>query len=248
MKRMRIAVSAITTEGQVKKVNEDSLTYKIIEIDNEYYGVFAVADGVGGCKRGDVASNLAIRNIEEWWENNFRRNIDNIEIIIDSLIESFKKSNNELIALAENYGGKIATTLSVLIIYKGIFYIVHIGDSRVYRYRGLFNGVLSQLTRDDSCIIEKNLNGNIIKKAVLTQCLGNKEQCRPFCKSEALQKNDIFLLCSDGIYKTIKATELRTIIRRGKYDIKELCEDLVKTAMDKGERDNITAMVIKIVK
>ena len=246
MKKLKLCVSGITDVGAIKNVNQDSFVYKVVDAGECFAGIFAVADGVGGLEKGEVASSMAISNINRWWENEFKNHYHDQEYLIRTLIDCFKNTNTEIINMAKRNEIKAATTLTVLFIYKNNYFIVHIGDSRIYKINGLFNRKIDQITQDHSCIIDKQINGRTIKKSVLTECLGNKEQCNHFCAMSPIKKNDIFIVCSDGIYKTMADNKILDLINQNKNNIQNVCQSLVDTVKLNGETDNISVIAIKV--
>ena len=247
MKLLKIEAAGVTDVGNVKAVNEDGFVYKIVNAETSYAGFFAVADGVGGAVKGEVASSTAIAYINRWWEEDFKTYFHDETLMIQSLISTFQQINEQLLHLSANSNYKIATTLSVLVVHKNKFYIVHTGDSRIYKYSGLINEKLIQLTQDQSCYINKNIEGKLIKKSVLTECLGYKSVCNHFCNSGEIKKNDIFLLCSDGIYKTIPDIHIGKLLKANRANLNVICQSLIDRAKQNGETDNITAIALKII-
>jgi protein phosphatase len=247
MKLLKMEASGVTDEGTTKEINEDGFFYKIVDAGTSYAGVFAVADGVGGGIKGEVASATAIAQINKWWEEDFKRNFNDKTQMIQSLIFAFQHINEQLLRLSENSPYKIATTLSVLVLYQNQYFIVHTGDSRIYKYGGLLTGKLVQLTQDQSCFVNKNSNGRTLKKSVLTECLGYKNSCNHFCASGEIKKNNLFFLCSDGVYKTIPDTRIREMIHTAKANLEAMCRSFIDCAEQNGETDNITAIAVKIV-
>jgi|LSQX01.2.fsa_nt_gb protein phosphatase len=247
MKKLRIEVSGITDVGIEKKVNEDSFFYKVVDAGTCYAGIFAVADGVGGLEKGEVASRKAISDINKWWENDFKNNFNNKEYLIQSLISTINETNLELISIARNNSIRTATTIVVLIIWNNNWLVLNVGDSRVYRINGLFSNKINQLTQDHSCMINKEIDGRIIRKNVLTECIGNRERINHYCNLDTIKRNDIFIICSDGIYKTITDRELADITKTNKDSMDRLCNSLVETAKQKGESDNISVIAVRLV-
>lgn len=248
MKKYKFQVAGISDVGTVKKVNEDGFVYKVIDAGEHFSGIFAVADGVGGLEKGDVASSIAISNINKWWENEFKKYYNDRENLVKSLITTLNITNKELITFATNQSIRMATTLSVLFIHKDDGIIVHIGDSRIYKSNpGTFSTKIEQLTQDHSCYVNKSINGRIVKKSVLTECLGNKDIINHFCVMNPVKKGDIYILGSDGIYKTMTEAKLAEVVKRNKSNMQELCENLVDTVKTNGEKDNISVIAIKVV-
>lgn len=246
MKKLNFEVFGITDVGIKKEINQDSFVYKVVEAGDFCCGIFAVADGVGGLLKGEVASSIAISCINKWWENNFKNNFENYEYLVSSLIQAVKEANNQILKFAESKSIKMATTLSVMFLYKDSYFIIHIGDSRIYKINNSFSAKIIQLTEDHSTTVEKIQNGQTVKRSVLTQYLGNKQEVEYSCYTEKIKKNDYFLLCSDGIYKTQSNEIISKIFKENIKDIKQICTSLVNNAKNNDEKDNISAIVIKI--
>lgn len=241
---LKISSFGISDIGMVKNVNQDSFVYKIVDAGNAYAGLFAVADGVGGLKDGEVSSAIAISNLNKWWAYDFKAFYNETDKLISSLVECFTKSNLEIMDYSKSKKIRTATTLSVLLIHKNMYYIVHIGDSRVYK----LTKRIEKLTIDHSCYVDKILNGKTYKQSALTQCLGNRAEINCFCDSGEISKNDIFMLCSDGVCKTIEDNEILNIVREEKSDLGKACQIVINEAKQRGETDNITLILAKISK
>ncbi|NLM34552.1 MAG: serine/threonine-protein phosphatase [Clostridiales bacterium] len=244
MRKLKIEAAGITDIGIAKKVNQDSFLYKITDIGESYAGIFAVADGVGGLDFGEVASTLAISNLNSWWEQDFKSNIDKPINIINSLIFTFKKSNKEILQYSLLNGIRTATTLSVLLIYNNYYYVIHTGDSRIYK----IDSKIQCLTKDYCCYVNKIVNGVTYRRSLLTACLGAKEELDYFCASDQISKNDLFIICSDGVYKTISDKDILKLIKKNKRDLKLSCETLINEAKLRGEKDNITMIACRIIR
>lgn len=247
MKNPKIEVFGITDAGTVKEINEDSFVYKVVNAGENMAGIFAVADGVGGLQKGDIASKTAISILNKWWEEVFKNHYKDREYLVKSLIRVPEIINTELMDMINKDGIKMATTFSVMLIYKKEAFIVHVGDSRIYKVqKGLFKPSIRQLTQDHSTFVNKEVDGKIFRKNVLTECLGNKEKFNYFSYAEELSPNDLYLLCSDGIYKTQEMQEIKEVIVKSRYQVKIICEELVQRAKGKKERDNISVIAVRI--
>ncbi len=244
---LKFDVFGITDIGTTKAVNQDCFTYRVVDVDNEYSGVFAVADGVGGLDSGEIASSIAIYNVNEWWENEFKSHYDDYSYIVKSLIDCMHQSNIDIIEESKANNIRSASTLSILLLYKNLFTIVHTGDSRIYRVRGTLIPKMELLTQDQSCLVQRNINGQIVMKSVLTECLGNREMLNHYCNNGEYKKNDIFILGSDGICKKNTDSEILSIVRANRNNMQQLSNTMVNTVKSKGETDNITSISIKII-
>jgi len=244
MGTLKISAVGISDVGTLKHVNQDSFVYKIVEADNSYAGLFAVADGVGGLDDGEISSAIAISNLNKWWDRDFRNLYNDTEKLISSLIQCFNISNAQIMDYSKFKNVKTATTLSVLLIHKNNYYIVHIGDSRIYK----ITRSIKMLTIDHSCLIDKIINRKVYRKSVLTECLGDKVEINYYYSSGKISKNDIFIVCSDGINKTITDDEILKIVKKQKSNLDIACKSIIDEAKGRGETDNITLILAKISK
>lgn len=230
----------LTEVGKVKKVNQDAVFCKHDIIDGHFIGVFAIADGVGGLSEGEVASSIAITSIEHWWDSILPEVIGKIEKVKYTLKKSFRSANHEILEKSSEKDVRMATTLSALLIYDDYYYVVHIGDSRIY----IMNKNHERLTSDHSCVIDKIIDGVTFKKNVLTQCLGYKNDIDIQDVTGKIHKKDIFMVCSDGIYKRLTDDAIFKIIKRKRNNLEKCCRTLIEQAMSRGETDNISVILI----
>jgi PPM family protein phosphatase len=229
--------SYYTNKGKMRNNNEDNYLIKI-----EPFTVLAVADGMGGHNAGEVASKLAIDNINNYY---FDKNYDFIEQINKVFIETNKlilKSGETNVSYKD-----MGTTLSIGIIYDKILFIGHVGDSRIYLYR---EGILEQLTTDHSLVnklierkkISANDAFNHPQRHILTQALGTNIELDIETKAINLNNNDILLFCTDGLSDMLRNEEIKLILNM-KKDINVLSRELGESAMNKGGHDNITLIL-----
>ena len=255
MKKFKITVGSKTDIGNVKQVNQDALLCKIGSMNNNEFGLFVVCDGLGGLEYGEVASKKTTEYFEEWWNTNIKTILqtnDSEKLIRESLEDVLIKSNREIIQLSNEINSKIGTTASVLFILNKNYYIVHIGDSRIYE----INKDMIQLTEDHSQyeMLKKQGIKNLqnVKKNVLTQCIGVNDKLDIFYKKGKLSKSTNFLICSDGLHnKMDKQSVINKFNNKNSKnfrtkDLQEICENLIDEVKEKKERDNITAISINV--
>lgn len=129
-------IGMATHRGTIKKSNEDSHFYTIYKSDNgTEIALFIVADGMGGYEAGDVASEMAIEVVKDWWEKRISKVIRKKDVITQCLREIKKvidQINDEIIRISDHRSIKMGTTISILFLYQGEYGIIHIGDSRIY--------------------------------------------------------------------------------------------------------------------
>lgn len=234
---MKLFGYGISDVGRVKQVNQDSLFCAVS--DDGKNGIFAVADGVGGLKFGEVASAKATEHIKKWWQKfSMSGFAQTNEEIADSLSELIFAVNNDIYAFNAENQTKSATTLSLLLLHGEYYCIAHVGDSRVYACVRSKKKIY-QLTTDHSKDIVVEHNGRKMIKSALTDGIGYKKSIRCDlyfgCLNYAVSG---FLVCSDGVYKRQNEQQIADILFA---DEPNACNNLILGAKQAGESDNITA-------
>lgn len=241
--------------GKVRDLDEDSIL--VIRIGSVYSSMqqeralFILADGMGGHNAGEVASSLAVRKIAEYLFPTLISLADvDWFLALRSGTEEANKSVLDYNIKNPEFQG-MGTTLVVAILIDRKLYVGNIGDSRLY----LINGnrkEIRQITKDHSFVQKLVDNGKITKeearfhpqKSIITGAIG----CFPEVEVDTfeldLEKDDIILLCCDGLTDVVNDDEIKEIVFRNK-DIQKACDELIKTANDKGGPDNISVILAK---
>lgn len=257
MDKKTFKIGVLSDRGTVKERNQDSILVLIGENRSGEFGLFAVADGMGGHAAGDAASGIAMSVLKHWWDCIFLAIISNdtdaklLNHVRDSLYEAVLKANEDIIKYGVSIGQRIGTTLSLLLIYEREYRIIHIGDSRIYR----INKILMQLTEDHSWVAGQVLQGILTKEEarkhprrnVLTKCLGMEEKIDLFEKNGTIESQDIFVLSSDGFYSKLEDHEVLSLLAgcsAGTCDLQHATEALFEIVKDRGEADNISAIFV----
>lgn len=231
--------------GMVREMNQDNY---FISDPNDEIKLYIVADGMGGYKGGEIASALAIESAKSYIKNNFddtNKDKDRILDLIKNAIEYANMVVYERSKEVEELNG-MGTTMDVVIIQSGKLYIGHVGDSRVYRLRKDF---FRKLTTDHSYVEQLVKQGNITKeeaynhpkKNMLTKALGCTAFVEPDVMVKGFQKDDVLLMCTDGLTNMVREEKICEII---KENPESACETLVNKANENGGQDNITAVII----
>ena len=245
-----------TDVGKVRKNNEDNFylnrNYKRVPEDLTYAkkdmiysgGVFAVCDGMGGEEHGEKASLLAVETLKEFEENDVNKTID----------EYINMANKKICNLiTENNGARSGTTIALIYIKDGYANCCNIGDSRIYLIR---NKKIRQLSEDHTRCMQMVKMGILTKKQamhhrdrhILTQYIGifPDELIIQAYKSKPIkiQSNDIFLICSDGLTDMLSDDEIVCVFNTD-MPAKVYADSLIKAALEKGGKDNVTVGVIK---
>jgi protein phosphatase len=225
-----------TDVGRQRSVNEDALV--------EAPPFFAVADGMGGAKAGEVASAMAAES--------FAGEADSGEPAETQLSRILREANRRIydLAVSDDSHRGMGTTLTAAKVTGDDVSLGHVGDSRAYRLRG---GELEQLTRDHSLVAELERSGQITPEAaehhpqrsIITRALGPEPDVQVDTYTVAGRAGDVFLLCSDGLTSMISDDELASILRSaGSLD--EAADSLVRAANQSGGKDNITVVLFRL--
>lgn len=231
--------------GKSRQLNQD---YYYIPSPEEEIKLYILADGMGGYKGGEIASSLATESVRQYIHNNFsetEKQKDGIlKLIKDAIIYANMVVYEKSKEIKELEG--MGTTLEVCLIYNRKAYIGHIGDSRIYRIR---KGVMRRLTKDHSYVQQLVEDGKITreeandhpKKNMLIKALGCTPYVEPDIRARNIEKEDILVICSDGLTNMVKEEEIHKIIEENP---KTAAENLVKKANEFGGYDNITVVII----
>ena len=232
-----VEYSAITNCGKIRKENQDRIYLNDISVKPDENGnfaksgiiesdsnvIFAVFDGMGGEERGSEASQIAV------------------DYVSDQSAESFEEMCFEINDLICDYMQKhsvkrMGTTAAILEIGEKEINICNVGDSGIFRISNLEIGIISE----EHAI-------NVGKKRVLTQHLGIPEDeliIEPFTETTRYNRNDIFLLCSDGLTDMVDEVRIADIILEN--PISQAAKLLFEDAMANGGKDNISIIVCKL--
>lgn len=235
---------AKTDIGKAREINQD---YYYISTTGKL-NLYILADGMGGYNGGEVASKLAIDSVKKYIENNFEKEKETKESILNLIKSAIEYAN--IIVYEKSKEVKelegMGTTLDVCLIYNNKIFIGHVGDSRIYRIR---QNVMRKLTKDHSYVQKLIEDGTITreeamthpKKNMLMKALG----CTPYVEPDVRARNyiagDILIMCSDGLTNMVKEEEIyKTVIE----DAVEAPKKLIEQANKLGGYDNITVITI----
>jgi protein phosphatase len=234
---LRIIEQAGRTDvGRQRSANEDSLVVRP--------PLFAVADGMGGAKAGEVASAVAVEAVEAAKESG--------EPAEAQLAGIAREANRRIydLAVADESRRGMGTTLTLAKLHGDEVSLAHVGDSRAYRMR---SGELEQLTRDHSLVAELERSGQITPEAaehhpqrsIITRALGPEPDVEVDTYTLTGRDDDLFLICSDGLTSMISDDEVGSILRSaGSLD--EAADALVRAANQSGGKDNITVILFRL--
>lgn len=256
---VKLEAAALTDCGQRRKLNEDAVFQRTVQIDTgESIGLYIVCDGLGGHQAGDVASRLAVETAANELDHIFSLSnpADCPQNFLFQQIEAaIKKANAAIRDYAEADSEQVfcpGTTMTLALIYNDWVYIANVGDSRAYIWR---SEQITQITQDHSLVAQMARLGIIDeaeiwghpKSNILSRAVGVDEQVNIDLFEWELQPGDKLLLCSDGLWKAFPDVErlarLFTVFRMSAMD---LCELLVSEAKWRDGSDNISAVVVDV--
>ena len=222
--------------GRQRSINEDDLVVRA--------PFFAVADGMGGAKAGEVASALAAGAFE-----GERRSREAPEAQLSRILREANRRIYELAISDDSHRG-MGTTLTAAIVGGDEVSIGHVGDSRAYLLR---DGQLEQLTRDHSLVAELERSGQISPEAaehhpqrsIITRALGPEPDVEVDTYTLAARDGDVILISSDGLTSMISDDEVSSILRAGET-LDEAADALVRAANQSGGKDNITVVLFRL--
>jgi PPM family protein phosphatase len=220
--------------GRRRRRNEDSFVVAP--------PLFAVADGMGGARAGDIASRLAAATVRE--EQGGR--IDVAELIREANRRVFERARDD--ASASGMG----TTMTVALVEGDQVTIGHVGDSRAYRLR---DNALEQLTEDHSLVAELVRSGKLSpeeaethpQRSMITRVLGTDPDVDADTFTVEAHPGDVFLLCSDGLTTMVEENHIVDVVNRHRGDLERAAKQLISDANRSGGEDNVTVVFFEIV-
>lgn len=223
----------------VKRVNNEDVFAFLLE-----YGFFALADGMGGHKAGEIAAKEAISYVcssikEILIQSNSESKIEQLSYHLKKLYENANDWIYRLSKTNENLTG-MGTTLCSALFLKNKILFSHIGDSRIYCLR---DSTLHLITKDHSVMVPIKNKPTKTRK-ILTQVIGTAKLVNPQIGLFEQQEHDLFLICSDGLTDYVKKGYIE-IILKSQFTIEKKANLLIETAKNQGSTDNITVLLIQ---
>lgn len=256
---MKFQIAYFTDTGIEKQDNQDSFAVFEAETARGNLLMAILCDGMGGLEKGEVASATLVRVFEQWFRETFPGMLffDNPLLEIRYSWERLIKTQNQNIA---EYGRKCriqlgSTLTAILFMENGEYLIGHVGDSRVYLIR---ENELEILTKDQTVVANEVRQGKLTptqaaadpRRNVLLQCIGASKVVNPDFVTGQAVRGECYMLCSDGFRHEVSEAEIREALSpessRDENIMREHIKDLVRKSMERGERDNISAVLLKL--
>lgn len=236
-------VYARSDVGLLRPNNED--TFLVKDKDNVY--VFLVCDGMGGHKKGEVASQMA-RDFVSNYDFSLEGKTD--DEILDELKNVVNKANINIYLKGKNDEtmSGMGTTFSLAIYYKDKIYFAHVGDSRIY----VLKDSLIMISKDHTLINELAEQGIVVDlkersdlKNYITQALGSSSIIDPKIGCYDAKEAKKIFICSDGVTSYFEDSEIEKMVKEDKSP-QEIVDKIVESALKCGGKDNITCLVAEI--
>lgn len=231
--------SAATHCGAVRNMNEDAF------LNRNNDGLWAVADGMGGHEAGEVASEMITASLGR--VDVSQPLPDVVDAIEDTLLEVHHKIRTYSRTHCE--GRTMGSTVVSLFLRESVGVCLWAGDSRLYRYR---DHTLQSISDDHSQVNEMLARGMITAQEainhpasnVITRAVGASETLYIDVTLVELQPNDIYLLCSDGLYGALEEPVIASLLAGG--DVEAATQALIEHSLQAGARDNVTVIAVKV--
>jgi PPM family protein phosphatase len=231
--------AALSHPGRRRRHNEDAY---VVEPP-----LFAVADGMGGAKAGEVASGLAAAAVQESGSDG-----QSGEARVEALIS---EANRRVFMRAseDREASGMGTTMTVALVEDDRVAFGHVGDSRAYLIR---DGQLEQLTDDHSLVAELVRSGKLTpeeaethpQRSVITRALGTEADVDVDTFSVPVEPGDVFLICSDGLTSMVDDQTILDAVEKNRGNLKEAAKALVSAANRGGGEDNITVVFFEVAR
>ena len=231
--------------GKCREINQDYIFVSEEPIGN-LPNLFLVADGMGGHKAGDLASEYTVAEVLEAVSKSMQT------IPYQILKGAFQYANQKLLEKAgesDSYTG-MGTTLVAATVKNDAVYVVNVGDSRLYK----IGDKIEQITEDHSLVEEMVRMGEISKeqarnhpdKNIITKAMGVSDTVEPDYFDTDLQKGECLLMCSDGLTNMVSDRQIKEIVEL-RTDLESCAKELIRAANQNGGRDNIAVVLIERV-
>ena len=250
-------LTAVHTDAGIRKsTNQDSALIETAATDYGQILLGVVCDGMGGLAKGEVASAMLVKAFSRWFHQEFPRLLYS-GLEANTLRESWTNLILEQNQKISNYGlgcnVSLGTTLAALLLVDNIYYIINVGDSRVYYIKDGFH----QMTLDQTYVQREMDLGRMTqeeakthpRRNVLLQCVGASSVIEPDFYVGEYQRDSLFMMCSDGFRHVITPEEfhekMKPELMVTEEKMKETAVYFTELNKGRGEDDNISVVLIR---
>lgn len=253
---MRFIATADTDIGISKDTNQDSVLIKHAKVEGEEILLAVICDGMGGLQKGELASATVIRAFSQWFDNELPYALENIDLQVIGAQWALllKQLNAQILEYSsDNKIVGVGTTFSGILFVGNQYVIGHVGDTRIYH----IGSSLSQLTTDQTFVAREVSKGTMTpeqaktdkRRNLLLQCVGASKVVEPQIMLGNTEKG-AYMLCSDGFRHEITEAEiyesLNPVNLMNKDAMHNNAKYLIEQVKSRGERDNISVLLVKV--
>ena len=252
---MHYMATADTDIGIKKQTNQDSILIKHGQYEKGEILLAVICDGMGGLKKGEVASATVVKAFSEWFDSELPFELKNLDmrIIGDKWALLLKDLNVKIAEFGQQDGIRLGTTFTGILFVDDQYLAVHVGDTRLYQ----LDSKLKQLTTDHTFVAREIKRGNLTieqakqdkRRNMLLQCVGASEQIEPEILTGEVQSG-AYMLCSDGFRHVISESEiyesLNPINLINKKAMHSNVKYLIEQVKKRNEKDNISVVLVKV--
>ena len=241
----------MTDIGNGRPSNQDAYLIKKGKHEGKQCLLAAVCDGMGGLRRGEIASRYIIELLKQWFDEVLpglirKKKIDRIQ---KDLIGLIKKSNENLLLMSEDTDETMGSTLTLLFVLGEQFFVLNVGDSRAY----WFEQGRKYVTTDHTLAQLEVKAGHMTREQarrdprrhILIQCVGVTKDIKIDCYRGRIEPGMEFLLCTDGFYGRLEEEEIYHV-DSDQNEMRMWVEDCFRKVKERGELDNLSCILIKV--
>lgn len=251
-----VFLDAVETDvGIAKTTNQDSACITVAQTPYGQIAMAMICDGMGGLEKGELASATVIRAFLDWFFQELPDQMADFrwDAVQTAWTHQIKTLNRTISDYGKFYGFSLGTTVTAMLLFQDTYMIAHVGDSRAY---ALQTNIL-QLTEDHSVVGREVRRGTMTaqqaerdpRRNVLLQCVGASKTVSPQVLQGQIQAGTNYLLCSDGFRHVISPEELLEQLGPtavcSPEQMRAGLRRLINLAMSRGEKDNISALLIR---
>lgn len=254
---MEYLTASYTDIGIRKKTNQDSMLILHAESSGHKILFTSVCDGMGGLAKGELASATMVRALSAWFSERFPVLLakgfspDDIWDEWEKLVEY---TNRAITNYAADNRTSLGTTCTALLLLDNLFYLMNVGDSRIYR----LSDNIYQLTKDQT-VVQREIDAGRMtyeqalmdpNRSVLLQCIGATADVHPDYMSGVANQGDVFMLCCDGFRHVVTPQEFYQAFHPAAMTSPQIMQEKLKEITDlniqRREDDNISAILVKL--
>jgi serine/threonine protein phosphatase PrpC len=226
---LRFESAAATDVGKTREINQDAF------LERPSAGLWAVADGLGGHRDGEIASRMVCDALADFEPNT------SFEDMVEGARQRIYEVNDHLLraSMRSRLPDRSGSTVVMLLLRGASCAVLWAGDSRVYRWRA---GRLERLTHDHS-VVESDMRAGRHEAHFVTRAVGVESKLTLDLHRDEVRAGDRFLLCSDGLTHTLPDSQIEVWLQN--KDIRASVDGLIKATLDAGAPDNVTVLVVE---